>query len=166
MVRAYLTATPKASTPTAINATNKILMSLKIFKNSKILKFENVKIGTFQFVMKWFERDAHLYKPSDVGKNKFYVLKISSNNMIDDVCFFDLIISRTFFYKFINFSTILRNSLRNFEIFKRDSVSETIFIPLFFKSRVFMDLNLRIKFEHPITCQLMIITWWKSASTV
>ena len=45
--------------------------SLKIKKKDwKISNIENVKIGTFEFVMKWFERDAHLYKPSDVGKNK------------------------------------------------------------------------------------------------
>ena len=78
--------------------------------------------------------------------------------MIDDVCFFDLIISRTFFTNSSISRKFCEIRCEIFEIFKRDSVSETIFIPLFFKSRVFMDLNLRIKCEHPITCQLMIIT--------
>ena len=102
-VRIYLTATPKASAPVAINAVNKIL----------IFVIENLKkIGTFEFIMKWFERDAHLYKPSDVGKNKFYVLKISSNNMIDDVLLWYNHFKNVF-YKFINF---LSKFLQYFEI--------------------------------------------------
>ena len=102
-VRTYLTATPKASAPVAINAANKIL----------IFVIENLKkIGTFEFIMKWFERDAHLYKPSDVGKNKFYVLKISSNNMIDDVLLWYNHFKNVF-YKFINF---LSKFLQYFEI--------------------------------------------------
>ena len=109
------------------------------------MNFENIKIGTFQFIMKWLERNAHLYKPSDVGKNKFYVLKISSNNMIDDVLLwfyhFNNVFSPT--HQFAeNFTNILWNLSLYFQIFERESSSETIFIHRVVENRVYMDLNL------------------------
>ena len=133
------------------------------------MNFENIKIGTFQFIMKWLERNAHLYKPSHVGKNKFYVLKISSNNMIDDVLlwfyhfnnvFQNLII---FFENFVKFCAGFRNFWTWIKFWNHFYTSFCRKIECIW---IWTLKSQRIKCEHPITCQLMIITWWKSASTV
>ena len=135
--------------------------------------FENIKIGTFQFIMKWFERNAHLYKPSDVGKNKFYVLKISSNNTIDDVLLWFYHLNNVFFTNssicqkfgehFVKFVAVFPNIwtwIKFWNHFYTSCCRKIEYIWIWtLKSQ-------RIKCEHPITCQLMIITWWKSASAV